>query len=154
MIRGYLIRITAASILAALIRRMAPSGGPGRAAKLGAGLLILLTAFGPLARADPVAAAERLARSGYDDPLSTGDFSRETNRLMSDLISGQAEAYILDKARALGLEVTAEVETRVEDYYPVPWRVSIRGSPTETQKTALSRVIEEELGIPAARQEW
>ena len=40
--KAYLIEITAAAILAALIRKLAPKSGAGRGARLGAGLLVLL----------------------------------------------------------------------------------------------------------------
>lgn len=152
--KSYLIRLTAAAILAALVRRIAPSGGAGRAARLGAGLLVLLTVFGPLAQADTVSAAERIAKNAFSDPLAAEDFSVETNNLLSDLISQEAETYILDKARDSGLSLTAEVETKVLDSYPVPWRVTIRGSPSRQEKQALARLIAQDLGIPEERQEW
>ena len=152
--RAYLIRLCAAAVLAALIRRAAPSNGAGRAVRLGAGLLLLLVAFGPLAKADPAAAAMKLARSGFSDPLASESFSVDTNHLLSDLISEQTKAYILDKAGKQSLIVDAEVETRVEDYYPVPWSVRIRGSPTTEQRAELSRIIAEDLGIPEERQTW
>lgn len=151
---GYLIRLTAAAILAAVVRKLAPAGAAGKAAKLGAGLLVLLTAFGPVAEIDMVAAAENIARQGFYDPLSTGELESTANTLLSGLISQEAEAYILDKAQALGLEVTVTVETKVEGRYPVPWRVTLRGSPTQGQKAALTGAIGEELGIPEERQEW
>ncbi len=150
--RAYLIRLTAAAILASLIRGLAPKGGAGRAVRLGAGLLILLTALSPLARADLNGAAERLVRESYGDPLASTDFSRETNELLAGLISDQAAAYILDKADGLPLEV--RVETAVEDRYPIPWRVVVRGSLTPEQKEKLSRIISEDLGVPEERQEW
>ena len=154
MIRTYLIRLTAASILCAMIRRMAPEGSAGAAARLGTGLLLLLALFRPIASADPVRAAAEVAKMGSYDPLAAESFSAETNRLLSSLISGQAEAYILDKAGKQSLIVDAEVETRVEDYYPVPWSVRIRGSPTTEQRAELSRIIAEDLGIPEERQTW
>lgn len=152
--KNYLIRLTAAAIIAALIRRIAPAGGAGRAARLGAGLLVLLTAFGPLAQVDTVSAAENLAKNAFSDPLTTEDFSVETNNLLSDLISQEAETYILDKAQDVGLSLTVEVETRVVDTYPVPWSVTIRGSPTQQQQAELSQIIDQDLGIPEERQEW
>ena len=151
--RAYLIRLTAAAILAALVRRLAPSGGAGRAAKLGAGLLVLLTAFSPIASINTAEAAEHLAIRGYADPLTTEDFASAANTLLTELITEEAEAYILDKAQALSLSVTAEVTAKVLDTYPVPWSVTIRGSPTQSQRTTLTTCIAEELGIPEERQE-
>ena len=48
--KAYLIEITAAAILAALIRKLAPKSGAGRGARLGAGLLVLLCLLQPLGR--------------------------------------------------------------------------------------------------------
>lgn len=152
--RAYLTEVTAAAILAALIRRLAPKEGAGRGARLGAGLLILLAVFGPLAQLDTLAAAESLVRRGYGDPLTTQDFSMATNELLAGLISQEAEAYILDKAEEWGVSVQAEVETRVTEAYPVPWRAVIRGSLTAQQRSRLSWYMTQELGIPEERQEW
>ncbi len=152
--RGYLTEVTAAAILAALIRRLAPKEGAGRGARLGAGLLILLAVFGPLARLDTLAAAESLVRRGYGDPLTTQDFSLATNELLAGLISQEAEAYILDKAEEWGVSIQAEVETCVTEAYPVPWRAVIRGSLTARQRSRLSQYMTQELGIPEERQEW
>lgn len=152
--KTYLIRLTAAAILAALVRRLAASGGAGRAARLGAGLLVLLTAFGPLASINTAEAAEHLAIRGYSDPLSTEDFAASVNTLLTKLITEEAEAYILDKAQALSLSITAEVTAKILDTYPVPWSVTIRGSPTPTERMALAGYIAQELGIPEERQEW
>ena len=152
--RGYLIRLTAAAILGAMLRRLAPSGGAGRAVRLGAGLLVLVTAFAPIASLDPVAATQDFVRHGYADPLTTESFGKTVNELMSTLITEQAEAYILDKAQELGLTLTAEVTARVEDTYPVPDSVKLSGSPTAAQKAALTEIIAAELKIPEERQEW
>ena len=152
--RGYLIALTAAAILGALVRRLAPSGGAGRAARLGAGLLVLVTAFGPIASMDTVSATRDLVRRGFVDPLSSVEFSKNVNELMTALITEQTEAYILDKAQELDLSLTAEVTAKITDMYPVPFSVKLTGSPTEKQKQALTEIIAAELKIPEERQEW
>jgi hypothetical protein len=113
-----------------------------------------VTAFGPIAELDPLAAAQSLAQAGYSDLLSTQMVDLEANSLLEGLITDSAEAYILDKASAFGLTVSADVTCRVEDTYPVPWSVRLEGSPTGQQKKALTEIIREDLGIPEERQEW
>lgn len=152
--RAYLLRLTAAAILAAVLRKLAPKNGAGQATRLGAGLLILLVALKPLAEADLTGAALELGRLGTSDVLSTEPLDVTANSLLAGLIRDEAETYILDKADTLGLSIRAEVETKLSEDYPVPWSVRLYGEPTEPQKAALSKVLEEELGIPAARQEW
>ena len=60
----------------------------------------------------------------------------------------------MDKARENGLDLTVEVETKVEDTYPVPWSVVIRGQISAAEQAALSQQITQDLGIPEERQEW
>lgn len=152
--KAYLIEITAAAILAALIRKLAPKSGGGRGARLGAGLLVLLCLLQPLGRFYRDGTALFSRDWGQVDPMASDEVSREANRLMESLITQQAEAYILDKARAMGLKAEVTVKVRLEDRYPVPWAVTIRGSPTGQQKSALETEIQDALGIPPERQEW
>ena len=152
--KAYLIEITAAAILAALIRKLAPKSGAGRGARLGAGLLVLLCLLQPLGRFYRDGTALFSRDWGQVDPMASDEVSKEANRLMESLITDEAEAYILDKARAMGLKAEVTVKVRLEDRYPVPWAVTIRGSPTGQQKSALETEIQDALGIPPERQEW
>jgi stage III sporulation protein AF len=148
-LKAYLLRLTAAAILAAVLRRLAPDGGAGRGTRLGAGLLVLLTALGPLGQLDLLTASQALYTWGSADLLTAETLDQEKNQLLSALISQSAETYILDKAQELGLEVTVQVETQIQDGVPVPWRVTVRGD-----KGDLGDWITQKLGIPQERQEW
>lgn len=146
--------LTAAAILASVIRRIAPKGITGQGARLGAGLLVLSAMLLPLGKLDLTAGAVAAARRGYTGIMEADDLERETNRRMEALITDAAEAYILDKAQAMGLELRAEVTLRLKDRYPVPWAARLYGSPTEQQRRTLSELLERDLGIPPDRQEW
>lgn len=152
--KAYLVGLTAAAILAALVRRLAPNNAAGKTAKMGAGLLILIAMLRPLGEADPLGAAQDLLKKGWQDPLSAQAAERGTNELLEELITDQTESYILDKAQALGLQLTAEVTTRISDYYPVPWSVRLQGTADAYQRRTLTEYISQELGIPEERQEW
>lgn len=152
--REYFIRLTAVSIFTVILRKLAPSGESGRAIRLSTGIVILLVAFAPLAEADLVSAAQQVVRSGFSDLLSTRPVDLEANSLLEGLITQEAEAYILDKADAMGAEISARVSTKIEDRYPIPWSVQITGSVTGEQKNTLRQIIETDLGIPEERQEW
>lgn len=152
--RAYLVKITAAAILAAILRKLAPKSGTGRGARLGAGLLVLLCLLEPVHRV--LRDGQWMLERDWGDvnPMATDEIDLEANRLMESLITQQAQAYILDKARAMGFTPEVTVTLRLEDRYPVPWSVIIRGSPTGQQKSALETEIQEALGIPPERQEW
>lgn len=152
--KSYLIRLTAVSILGAILRRLAPESGGGKTVRIGAGMLILLTAMAPLGEIDLVEAAESIVKKNYGDVLTTVPVDRTANTLMEQLITDNAEAYILDKAQALGAALTVSVTTSSSSGYPVPWSVRLSGSCSESQQEQLKKWLDEELGIPEERQEW
>lgn len=152
--KGYLLRLTAAAILSSIIGQLAPKGSSGRGARLAAGLLILAVAFSPLGQVNTLDAAEDLMKQVKADPLQTDFLAKSNRELMSSLISSEAEAYILDKANALGLSPEVTVTVSVRENYPVPWSVILEGQRTPAQETALSTIIAKDLDIPEERQEW
>lgn len=152
--KGYLLRLTAAAILSSIIGQLAPKGSSGRGARLAAGLLILAVAFSPLGQVNTLDAAEDLMKQVKADPLQTDFLAKSNRELMSSLISSEAEAYILDKANALGFSPEVTVTVSVRENYPVPWSVILEGQRTPAQETALSTIIAKDLDIPEERQEW
>ena len=69
----------------------------------------------------------------------------ETGRSLPDT------SFLLPLCDALGLTVTARVETRPgEGGVPVPWSAEVTGPRSE----ALAAYMEQELGIPRGRQVW
>lgn len=152
--RDYLIRLTAASVLAALIRRSAPDSGGGKAARFGAGLLVLITALSPLGNLDVPAAVAGIVQRGYGDVLTTVPVDRGANTLMEELIRDTSESYILDKAQTMGVELVVQVQTEQSSGYPIPWAVVLEGKWSQESRALLSRWIEDSMGIPGERQEW
>ena len=152
--KGYLLRLTAAAILSSLIGQLAPKGSSGRGARLAAGLLVLVVAFSPIGELDTLDAARDLIKYMGGDPLQTDFLAKSNRELMSSLISSEAEAYILDKAYALGFSPEVAVTVSVRKNYPVPWSVILEGQRTPAQQTALSTIIAKDLDIPEERQEW
>ena len=150
----YLVSVTAAAIIAAIVRKISGKNGAWKAARLGAGLLVLLAAFGPVLEGDPMDALTDLVKRTCSDPLSTMELDLRSNALMETLIKEEAETYILDKALEMGVRVTAEVETKLEKGYPIPYGVSLRGDVQPREKQKLTEIIAEDLGIPEERQGW
>lgn len=152
--RAYLIRLVAAAILAAVLRRLAPENGSGRGTRLGAGLLVMITALSPLGSLNLVTAAEHLGQWGYVGGFTEESFQETANGLLEELIKDSAETYILDKAQTLGMELEAEVETVVQNGCPIPWRVRLRGDVPLEARMELTKMLREDLGIPEERQMW
>lgn len=154
-LKAYLLRLTAAAILCSVVQRISTDKKSGQAVRLATGILMLITAFAPVAQIDVYDAVQSVVRNGYATGIVTQDFTTTQNMLYGSLISESARTYILDKANELGLK--AEVNVTVKESvgsYPTPYSAEIRASPSASQKASLSSVITDELGIPEERQLW
>ena len=69
------------------------------------------------------------------------------------LIKQETEAYIMDKARDMNLDIHVEV-TLSRQALPAPETVTVTGILPPYGKAKLSRILAEELGIPRENQKW
>ena len=72
--------------------------------------------------------------------------------MMMDIIEAQTTAYIQDKAAALGITCTVQVEADEAAEYPIPKVVTITGELSREEREALTEQIEADFAIPADRQ--
>ena len=155
LIGRWLTGITCAALVVALAEGLTPEGAVRRVGRLVGGLVLMLAIVQPLVGLDYEALSAaltdyRFETGGYGDALEF-----ENERLMEVIISDQTGAYIQDKAAGLGLTVTAAVSCAVgEDGVPYPVSVVITGELTEGEQAELARLIEGELAIPEACQQY
>ena len=148
-LRQWLLGVTACALLVSLSEQLCPEGAVRRAARFVGGLLILLAMLRPLSGAavpeagKPPDVREALARL---EP----ELEQKRDRALSDGIAAGLDAYIEDKARAMGAEVRADVRLRVREGVPVPERVTLHGAYHE----GLSALLETELGLAKEKQQW
>ena len=150
-VRAWLTSVVLVSVLLSAAQSLIPPGTVRKAAGFTGGLILLLVLLRPVLGAD----LDRLALDFSDYQTAVEERQAELadtqTEAMASIIAEQTEAYILDKAGELGLEVTVRVETRTgEDGVPVPWSAELTGARSE----ALASALETELGIPAERQVW
>ena len=72
---------------------------------------------------------------------------------MADIIKVQTEAYILDKADRMGLDISVEVELDGNNSN-VPDRVTVKGKLSPYAKEVFSNFLQDELGIAKEKQQW
>lgn len=154
-VRGYLLSVVAVALLSGIVLALAPKGAVHRTLTFLCGLSIILASLGPLAGLDFDTMAQALARTRVEAEAAAEGVTVDNEELIADIIKEETEAYIWDKAAGLGLTLSrVEVEVETGDAYPYPYGVTIAGSCTEAQKAAMTRLLEQELAIPSARQEW
>lgn len=155
MIRGWLLGVTCAAIIAALCDSLTPPGAVRRVGRLAGGLLLMIAILRPLVGMDYDAMAGMLAdyrarAAGYGQALDT-----ENTKIMKAIIAEQTSAYIQDKADSLGMDCTVAVSCEFGGQnFPVPVAVTITGQFTQEQEKALRRAIEGDFAIPPDAQTY
>ena len=154
-LRDWLMGVTCAAMALALIEGLVPAGTVKKVCRLAGGLAILLAAVSPVVKLDEGAVGDALASyraelSAYEQTLAEGNDLR-----YKTIIAERTAAYIVDKAAEMGVSCQAEVTIGyVENELPHPWEITARGIWTPGQRAALSRMMAEDLGVPAERQHF
>lgn len=153
-IREYILSVTASAVLCGIVTALiGKKGMPGTAMKLLCGIFMALTVVGPWVdiRLDGLLELSSEAAQSADAYAASGENSAAA--AMADIIKEQTTAYILDKAEALGVQLTVEVALSSDDI-PVPTAVCLYGNVSPYAKKVLTERLEEDLGIPSEEQTW
>lgn len=153
-LRTYLLSVTAAALLLAVVQAVLPAGAVRRAASLCGSLLVLLTVLSPLARLEAEDLAKALSKVRLQTEFSRTGIEVQNRQLMGEIIIDRCEEYILDKASELGLTLEVCVTLSEDSSWPYPTAVTLVGEATNAQRQQLTCWIAENLGVPAAQQEW
>ena len=142
LLGNWLMGVTCAAMILALAEGLSPAGGPKRAARLAGGLLLLLAVVKPLLSLDGSALTQAMTEYRLDAEWSAQALEGENKTLMKDIIEAQTAAYIQDKAAALGITCTVQVEADQAAEYPVPKVVTITGALSREEQQRLAAVDE------------
>lgn len=154
-VREYLLSVVAVALLSGVVLALTPKGAVHRTLTFLSGLAMILTALGPVAKLDFDALAQSMSRTRIEAAEAAEGITVDNTELIAELIKEESEAYIWDKAAALGMVPTeVMVEVRTDGTYPYPYRAVLTVSCTIEQRQSMQKLLEEELAIPAERQEW
>lgn len=149
VIKDWLLSVTAAALIVALAQALVPEGAVKKIGALVGGMVLLTVLLRPVAALD----TEALTRwTAAYTPVGDTEIN-QGEQMMKSLIAQKTSAYIVDKGTALGFVCEAAVRVESDESgWPVPWEAEISGDFSREQRSALSQVLEEELGIPTERQ--
>ena len=151
--RNYIISIIVAGIICAITDLLLDHKTTvGKIAKILTGILMSITVLAPLTNI-----SFKNITNYFDSLLSNADSYVEEGRITAQnsicgIIKTQTEAYILDKAKSLGLDVAVEVE--LDDNNSVPCGVTISGTISPYAKGLMTSYITETIGITKEHQRW
>lgn len=152
-LRDYLMGVTAAALCCSAAVKLAGKGLTGSVVKMLAGIVMTLSILSPLVsvKLDSYEDFFQSIQSDAEDAALDGKNS--AREAMAEIISEEVRTYILDKADALGVELTVEVELSA-DSIPVPSAVTLKGSVSPYARSVLSEYISDSLGIGTEAQTW
>ena len=151
----WLTGLTCAALMAALAGALMPPGPVRRVGQFTLGLVLLAALLSPLLPIQGDALRRALAEQRLELDQYQAELEEESRTAMKAIIEEQCAAYIQDKAEALDISCTVQVEAEEgEGGRPLPRRVTVNGPLTEEQKAELAALIEAELAVPAEEQTY
>lgn len=153
-IRKYLLSVAAASLLTSLLPALLPKGKIQKVESFIGSLVLILTILSPVVKLN--ASSIRKAMESYQIDLQDTQrgIEKKSRGVLEELISQRCEEYIWDKAAQMGLQLEIEITVGGNPDIPVPVSASMVGVCSQEDQAVLSKILEEELGIPRNKQEW
>lgn len=149
-VKGYILSVTAAAMVCAIVSRLAGKNGTGTIIKVLSGLFLTLTVLKPLVQLE-INRVSFIAETFHEQAEEAAAYGELASKKMLDgIITEELQAYILDKAKEFGVE--PEVELELTDGIPSGIRLS--GNVSPYSRSQLSQWLREELGIPLEAQFW
>lgn len=153
-IRQYLLSVILAAIFCALtVNILGKKGVYTAVVKLLTGLFMAVVVIAPWRK------LQITDLSGYLDSLNfeASEIVQEGEDMAAEatasIIKDNIEAYILDKAFSLGLDIQVNVVLTETSPF-APDSVTVSGSVSPYAKQKLQKIISDELGIPEEKQSW
>ena len=153
-LRDYVLQITATALICAVTLRFARGGGAAKKIiKLLCGIVLACSIIQPVRHLD-ISAIDEIT-FGFQEEAEAAVLwgKNEAYTAWIDSITERTEAYILEKAKAMNVDLVVEVELS-DDESPVPVAVSLSGNVAPYVKSVLSDTISQELKIPKEKQIW
>lgn len=147
----YILSVTAAAMIAAVLQSLAGKGSTGQLVKLLVGVFMAMTVMALLVELEIPD-----LQGWYSDFSAEGTAAAAMGEKMAEDTSGaiikeRLEAYILDKAAMYQADVTADVTL---DETGVPVSVSLTGQLSPYAKGRLTQMIASDLGVGEEALQW
>ncbi len=154
MMKSYILTILiAAMICAAAGILLPPKTSAGQITKLLSGVLLIVTVISPLTNISFRHLTDYLngLSSGAEGYVEDGRAAAQEQ--IDAIIKAETEAYILDKASQMGLQIAVEVALD-ENNHSIPSGITVTGPLSPYTKEVLSGYITDTLGIAKEKQIW
>jgi hypothetical protein len=153
-LREFVVHISATAMICALVVRITQGNSTiKRIIKLLCGVVMAISIVQPIKQMNMIDIDDVGARF-QDEAAQAVQLGKNTAmETWNESISQGVEAYILEKAKTMKVDLGVEVELS-KDEIPVPVGVSLTGNVSPYAKSVLSDTISQELNIPKEKQIW
>lgn len=152
-IRSYILSVTAAAILCAMVTALAGKGGTLSALlKLMTGVVMAAVVISPLVKVSAVNLNRYLDSLNLDAVAAVEAGTNSAREQIQARIKEQLESYILDKAAGLSVDMSVDVVLDGETMLPAS--VIIEGRASPYARTVMENILQEDLGIPLEALTW
>ena len=152
--KAYILSIVAAAVVSAIAKGLLGNKTMvGKFVSLLCGIFIVVTVISPLRNIGFSGIADYFDNLSVDAQIYVDEGKSVAENQTADIIKSQVEAYVLEKAADMGLEITVEVELDGSNGY-VPCAVALSGKASPYAQAQLATYIEDTLGIAKEKQKW
>lgn len=153
-IAEYLLTVSSAAIACSIAKSIAgEKSTAGKITKVVSGIFLTVTLISPVVSIHITDVTEFFEDYRIEASEITEAGAQMANTAMGDIIKCNTEAYILEEAAELGLDIAVEV-TLCDSDPPAPYQVIITGVIPPYKKSVLTQFIANDLGIPQENQRW
>ena len=150
----YILSVVSAAVISGILSSTVSSKSTaGGLIRMLCGLFLAFAVIAPLGRLN-YDVLSAFSDTYFDEGVTASAQGEKLAReSVAEIIKQETEAYILDKAAAMQVQISVEVTVSQGDS-PIPEQVTVVGTLTLREKRLLQEMIETELGIPEERQQW
>lgn len=148
--------LIALSVLLGFSLYLCPEGGVKLVLTALCAALLGISVLRPFAEFDYDTLALQNAKLRDTEQRITQDAEQAVQTLNRLYVEDEYASYVMNRAAQLGIEglrAEIEVEWAYEGLW-IPCAARLSGAPEPEDRAALSRILRDELGIPAERQVW
>ena len=149
-IKEYLISVTATAIVCCCFTKIFDNTN---IIKVLCGIFLSLSIISPLLKLDIGDSMPELQVISQDADNIIGAAQMDSATYQQAIIIESCEAYICDKAKDLGCDISVIVDLADSEPYE-PDCVTIKGNISPYAKSQISKIIESDLGVCAEEQQW
>ena len=154
-IRTWLLGVTCAGLLVAVADALIPKGTVRGVSRLVGGLILFLAMASPVLQLEDTDLAGWIGVLRADAAVAASALDETNGEMMETIIAEETAAYIEEKAAELGGACEALVVCQKGDNgLTIPTAVTVVGTLSAEQQSALSACIASDLAIPEEQQNF